>query len=159
MRSSQARIAELENQLVTIGGKDENTPLEKGTQADALHPWVRKLPLLGVGYADLYRRTVIQETLFDMLTQEYDLARLQEAKAIATVQVLDAPNLPDKKSFPPSLLLILVGTVLALLCGVTWLFGCRMWEETNPTDPGKVLALEVFDSVMAAMPWSSRSGS
>ena len=159
VRSLQARVAELENQLAKVGGKDESTSLEKATQGDALYPWVRKLPLLGVAYADLYRRIKIQETLFDMLTQEYELARVQEAKGIATVKVLDPPNLPEKKSFPPRPLFLLLGTMLALSCGVTWVFGRRMWEQTDPTDPGKVLAQEVFDSVKAAMPWASRSGS
>jgi len=153
----QARVAELENQLEKVGGKDESA--SKATQGDALYPWVGKLPLLGVAYADLYRRTKIQETLLDMLTQEYELARVQEAKGIPSVKVLDPPNLPEKKSFPPRLLFVVLGTVLALSCGVAWVFGRTRWEQTEPSNPGKVLAQEVFDSVRAAMPWASRSGS
>jgi uncharacterized protein involved in exopolysaccharide biosynthesis len=159
VRFLQARVAELENQLLKAGGKDESSSLEKGTQSDALYPWVRKLPLLGVGYADLYRRAMIQETLFHMLTQEYELARLQEAKAIATVELLDPPSVPDRKSFPPRLLLILLGTVLAFSCGVTWVFSHRIWEQTGPSNPGKVLAEEVIDTVKTAMPRASRSDS
>ena len=158
VRSVQARVAELENQLEKVGGKDESASLEKATQGDSLYPWIRNLPLLGVAYADLYRRTKIQETLFDMLTQEYELARVQEAKGIATVKVLDPPNLPEKKSFPPRLLFMLLGTMLALSCGVAWVFGRRTWEQTDPSNPGKVLAQEVFDTVKAAMPWASRNG-
>jgi uncharacterized protein involved in exopolysaccharide biosynthesis len=159
VRSLQARVAELENQLAKVGGKDEGTSLEKATQRDPLYPSVRMLPLLGVAYADLYRRTKIQETLFDTLTQEYELARVEEAKGIATVKVLDPPNLPEKRSFSPHLLLVLLGTVLSLSCGVAWVFGRTRWEQTEPSNPGKVLAQEVFDSVRAAMPWASRSGS
>src|SRR5208337_1719703 len=157
VRSLQAGVAELENQLEKVGGKDESTSPEKA-QGDALDPSVGKLPLLGVAYADLYRRAKIRETLSDMLTQEYELARVEEAKGIATVKVLDPPNIPEKKSFPPRLLLMLLGTLLALSCGVTWVFGCRMWEVTQPSNPGKVLAKEVFDTVRAAMPWASRRG-
>ncbi|MGB7592776.1 MAG: lipopolysaccharide biosynthesis protein [Terriglobia bacterium] len=158
VRSAQARVAELENQLEQVGGKDESASLEKATQGDSLYPWIRKLPLLGVAYADLYRRTKIQETLFDTLTQEYELARVQEAKGIATVKVLDPPNLPEKKSFPPRLPLVLVGTTLALSCGLAWVFGRTKWEQRDPTDPRKVLAQEVFDTVKMAMPWASRNG-
>jgi uncharacterized protein involved in exopolysaccharide biosynthesis len=159
VRSLQARVAELENQLATVGGKDESASLEKGTQGDALYPWLRNLPLLGVTYADLYRRTKTQEMLFDTLTQEYELARAQEAKAIPTVKVLDPPNFPEKKSFPPRLLFIILGTLLALACAVAWLFGRRSWEQTDPTDPRKLLAQEVFGSMKAALPWTSRNGS
>ena len=159
VRSVRARVAELENQLEKVGGKDESASLEKATQGDALYPWIRNLPLLGVTYADLYRRTKVQETLFDTLTQEYELARVQEAKGIPTVKVLDPPNLPEKKYFPPRLLLMLLGTMLALSCGLAWVFGCRLWEQTDPSNPGKVLAQEVLDTVQAAMPWASRNGS
>ena len=157
-RSLQARVAALENQLAKVGGKDESASREKATQGDALYPWIRNLPLLGVAYADLYRRTKIQETLFDVLTQEYELARAQEAKGIPTVKVLDPPNLPEKKSFPPRLLFMLLGTVLALACGVAWVFGRRSWEQMDPSNPGKMLAQEVLATVQAAMPWTSRKG-
>jgi uncharacterized protein involved in exopolysaccharide biosynthesis len=156
VRSLQARVAELENQLATAGGKDESAFPEKGTQGDALYPWIRSLPLLGVTYADLYRRTKTQEMLFDTLTQEYELARAQEAKEMPTVKVLDPPNLPQKKSYPPRFRFMLVGTVLGLACGVFWVFGRRQWERTDPSNPGKKLAQEVFDSAQAAMPWTSR---
>jgi len=147
VRSLQARVAELENQLAKIGGKDESASPEKATQGDALYPWIRNLPLLGVAYADLYRKTKIQEMLFDTLTQEYELAKVQEAKAIPTVKVLDPPNLPEKKSFPPRLLFTVLGTVLALSCGVAWVFGRRWWEQADPTSPGKVLAQKVWGSL------------
>jgi uncharacterized protein involved in exopolysaccharide biosynthesis len=159
VRSGQARVAELENQLKKVGGKDDSTSLEKATQGDSLYPSIRKLPLLGVPYDDLYRKTKVQEAVFETLTQEYELAKVQEAKEIPSVKVLDPPNLPEKKSFPPRLLLMLMGTMLALSCGVTWVFGHTMWKQTDPADPGKVLAQEVFDTVKAAMPWASRNGS
>jgi hypothetical protein len=94
----------------------------------------------------------------ETLTQEYELARVQEAKGIATVKVLDPPTLPEKKSYPPRLLLMLLGTILALSCGVAWVFGCRFWEQMGPSNPGKVFAQEIFGTVKAAMPWASRNG-
>ena len=147
VRSLQARVAGLENQLAKVGGKDESASPEKAAQGDALYPWIRNLPLLGVAYADLYRKTKIQEMLFDTLTQEYEMARVQEAKGIPTVKVLDPPNLPEGESFPPRLLITALGTVLALACGVAWVLGRRSWEQTDPSSPAKVLARKVFGSV------------
>ncbi len=159
VRSLQARIAELENQLKIVGGKDESTSLEKGAQADSLYPSIRKLPMLGVPYADLYRRTKVQEAVFATLTQEYELAKVQEAKEIPTAKVLDSPNIPERKTSPHRALITLLGTVLAFSCGVTWLFGRKTWEHTDPADPGKALAQEVFDTVKATLPWVLRNGS
>ena len=52
-------------------------------------------------YADLYRQTKIQETVYELLTQQYELAKVEEAKEIPTVKVLDAAIVPTKKTFPP----------------------------------------------------------
>jgi len=146
----------LENQLMNVGGRDDSTGLTSG---DALYPSIRKLPLLGVAYADLFRKTKVQEAVFETLTQEYELAKVQEVKEIPTVKLLDSPNVPERKSFPPRALITLLGTTVAFMCGVVWLFGCLRWEQTDPTNPGKVLTQEVFDTLKAAMPWASRNGS
>jgi uncharacterized protein involved in exopolysaccharide biosynthesis len=158
VRSVQARVTELENQLKIVGGKDESTSMEKVAPGDSLYPSIRKLPMLGVPYADLYRKSKIQEAVFETLTQEYELAKVQEAKEIPTIKVLDFPNVPERKSSPHRAIITLLGTALAFSCGVTWIFGRKMWEHTDPADPGKVLAQEVFDTVKAAMPWASRNG-
>jgi hypothetical protein len=158
VRSVQARVAELENQLKKIGGDYDSTSLEKPTQGDALYPSIRQLPLLGVTYADLYRKTKVQEAVFETLTQEYELAKVQEAKEIPSVKVLDSPNVPERKSFPPRTLIALLGTALAFSCSATWVFGRTRWAQIDPADPGKVLAKEIFDTVQVAMPWASRNG-
>jgi capsule polysaccharide export protein KpsE/RkpR len=157
VRATEARIAELESQLEKIGGKGESASLEDAAKNDPLYPSIRKLPLLGVTYADLYRRTKVQEAVFETLTQEYELAKVQEAKEIPTVKVLDPPDLPDKKSFPPRTLIVLLGTALAFSLEVTWVFGSALWEQTDPADPRKVLVQEVFDTAKAAIPWASRN--
>ena len=159
VRSVRARIAELKRQLEKLGGKGEQASDPSGQQADYLYPSIRKLPLLGVTYADLYRRTRVQEAVFETLTKEYELAKVQEAKEIPTVKVLDSPNIPDKKSFPPRLLIIFMGTVLAFTSAVTWVFGNSMWVETDSKDPRKVFAQEVFSAVSARVPLFSRNGS
>jgi uncharacterized protein involved in exopolysaccharide biosynthesis len=159
VRAAQARMAELESQLEKLGGKGESNSLENATLRDPLYPSIRKLPLLGVTYADLYRRTKVEETVFETLTQEYELAKVQEAKEIPTVKELDPPNLPDKKSFPPRTLIVLLGTMLAFSFGVTWVFGSARWERTDPGDPVKVFAQEIFDTARAEIPWPVRSRS
>jgi capsule polysaccharide export protein KpsE/RkpR len=158
VRSMQARVAELEDQLKKVGGQGEGTTLDGANENNSLYPSMRKLPLLGVPYADLYRRTKVQEAVFETLTQEYELARVQEAKEIPTVKVLDAPDVPDKKSFPPRTLIVLLGTTLAFVGGVMCVFGRTHWQAVDPNDPGKVLAQEIFASAKATLPWNSRNG-
>ncbi|OLE14772.1 MAG: hypothetical protein AUG89_00525 [Acidobacteria bacterium 13_1_20CM_4_56_7] len=123
-----------------------------------MYPSIRKLPLLGVRYADLYRRTRIQEAVLETLTKEYELAKVQEAKEIPTVKVLDSPNIPEKKSFPPRLIIIFLAMTLALTAATTWVLGKTAWEQTDSNDPRKAFAQEVFQTTKAYLPWVSKNG-
>lgn len=158
VRAMQARVDELEDQLKAVGGKGQTNARQTANTGDSLYPSIRKLPLLGVTYGDLYRRTKIEESLYETLTQQYEMAKVEEAKEIATVKVLDSPNVPDEKSFPHRTLIVLLGTTIAFVCGAGWIFGVAAWESTDPSDPAKAFALEVFDSIQAALPWRARRG-
>jgi capsule polysaccharide export protein KpsE/RkpR len=158
IRSVKARIDELERQLEKLGGKGESAATISDQPGDSMYPSIRKLPLLGVEYADLYRQTKIQETVLETLTKEYELAKVQEAKEIPTVKVLDVANIPDKKSSPHRLLIILLGTALVFSGTITWVFGNTIWGEIDSRDTRKVLAREVFSTVSARLPLLSRNG-
>ncbi len=159
VRSVRARIGELKRQLEKLGGKGEQPSEASGQQADFLYPSIRKLPLLGVTYADLYRRARVQEAVFESLTKEYELAKVQEVKEIPTVKVLDPPNIPDKKSFPPRLVIMFLGTAFTVALATTWVFGKTAWDKTDSNDPRKELAQEVFTTVKASIPKFARNGS
>jgi uncharacterized protein involved in exopolysaccharide biosynthesis len=159
IRSVRARIDELKHQLEKIGGKGEDASAPFGQQQASLYPSIRRLPLLGVTYADLYRRTKVQEAVFETLTKEYELAKVQEVKEIPTVKVLDSANVPDKKSFPPRLPIMLLGTALALALATTWIFGKTAWDQTDSIDPRKAFAQEVFSAVKASIPQFAHNGS
>jgi capsule polysaccharide export protein KpsE/RkpR len=159
VKTVKARINELQYQLEKLGGKGESTTTVSTEPSESMYPSIRKLPLLGVAYADLYRRTKIQEAVLETLTKEYEMAKVQEAKEIPTVKVLDAADIPDKKTFPPRLLIIFLGTALAIAGGVTWVFGMTQWHQTDTNDPRKVFAQEVYSTVRARIRGFSQNGS
>jgi capsule polysaccharide export protein KpsE/RkpR len=157
VRALRARVAELQRQLEKIGGRDSG--LVTAGEKKSLYPSIRELPLLGVRYGDLYRRTKIQEVVYETLTQEYELAKVQEAKETPSVKVLDAAAIPERKSFPPRGMIIFLCAFFALAGSVVWVLGQTRWQEVAPDDPGKVLAREVFQTVNARMPWATPNGS
>jgi len=159
VRSVRARMDELKVQLEKVGGKGEDESVLSGQQSDSLYPSIRKLPLLGVTYADLYRRTKVQEAVFETLTKEYELAKVQEAKEIPTVKVLDAPNIPDKKSFPPRFVIIFLGIALAIVLGTMWIVGKTSWELTDSADPRKMFAQEILAACRGKIERFTRNGS
>jgi uncharacterized protein involved in exopolysaccharide biosynthesis len=141
VRSVMARIAELKRQLEKLGGKGEDASSEP---VDYLYPSIRKLPLLGVTYADLYRRTKVQEAVYEALTQEYEIAKVQEAKEIPTVKVLDPAYIPERKSSPPRLLIGISTLFLAFVGGIVFLLVSKSWHEKDSRDLSKAIATEIW---------------
>jgi capsule polysaccharide export protein KpsE/RkpR len=144
VRSLQARVDELKRQSQKLRGTDASLVPDAG-QPDQMYPAIRKLPLLGVEWADLYRRMKIQETVYELLNGQYELARIQEAKEIASVNVIDPANLPERKSWPPRLLMIVLATVLSVAGAAVWIFGSARIQSLEHADPRRQLAMRAAE--------------
>jgi len=154
VRAAEAHVEELQKKLNEIGGAGTGSD---SANNDSLYPSIRKLPLLGVTYADLYRQTKIQETVYELLTQQYELAKVQEAKEIPTVKVLDPAMVPTKKSFPPRSIIAVLGTMLGLTLAMTWIAGKTRWDAVDASDPRKAFAAEVVTTARARLPGFMRN--
>ena len=159
VRALHGRVAELRQQLEKLGGQQGTKPGQTESSADGSLPTVRSLPILGVTYADLYVRMRIEEVVFESLTQQYELAKVQEAKEIPSVKVLDPPNVPERKSFPPRLIIIVSSGLLALAGAVACTLANEHWSGIAADDPGKIFVGEVLETVNTKMPWASPNGS
>lgn len=155
VRAEQAHVEELQKKLNEVAGAGTQTDVESD---NSLYPSIRKLPLLGVTYADLYRQTKIEETVYELLTQQYELAKVQEAKEIPTVKVLDPALVPTKKSFPPRTVIVGLGASLGLALAMTWVSGKTRWDAVDASDPRKAFASEVFAVARGKMPGFMRNG-
>ena len=119
VRSLRARVGELKRQIENMSGNKADLTAD-GSDIAGDFPSIRKLPLVGVEWANLYRETKIQETVYELLTEQYELAKVQEAKETPTVKVLDPARIPERKSFPPRLLITLLGIFVALAVSSVW---------------------------------------
>jgi len=147
VKSLQANAAELQHQLEKFGGKDVNPAKDSSLAETELYPSIRQLPLLGVKYLDLFRRTKIDQAIYEFLTKEYEIAKVEEARQLPTVQVLDPALVPDKKSSPHRLLIMLVGLFLGFVSSSVWIIGKVVWEGVDARDEKKVLLQEVFYTI------------
>src|SRR5260370_10702868 len=141
VKSLRAHVAELQREFSKInsggaaGGvaQDPNSP----------YPSVKNLPLLGVKWSDLYRNTKIHETVFELLTQRYEMSRSQEAKAIPTVKVLDSPSVSEHKD-PALVLVLLVGGFVSVLLACTGILLRDRWAHWDEDDPWRVLLGTIY---------------
>jgi uncharacterized protein involved in exopolysaccharide biosynthesis len=152
VRALRARVNELQTELTKMGGKYEDPTAASDSKDNSLYPSIRKLPVLGVAYADLYRRTKVQEAVFETLTQQYELAKVAEAKEIPSVKLLDSPEVPERRAAPSRTLIVFLGAFLSFAFGTLWVLGSDQWRKLDPDSPGKVLARDAFESVRAKIP-------
>jgi uncharacterized protein involved in exopolysaccharide biosynthesis len=154
VHETEARIASLRADLAKMTGSSAPLPA-KGLQENGideraddrnreLYPPLRQLPRLAVPYADLYRRVRVQETLYELLTEQYEMARIEEAKDIPAIKVIDPPGIAEKKSSPPRLLLSLFLTALSLVCASALIILRNYWSAIDMRDPRKALAADVL---------------
>jgi capsule polysaccharide export protein KpsE/RkpR len=170
VQQAQARIAALKRGLNQMTGSsaplmpEETNPT--GSTSDATkesdgdpYPPLRQLPRLAVPYADIYRRVKVQEAAYELLTQQYELARIEEARDVPAVNVIDPPGIPEKKSFPPRLLLSAFLTALSFVVAAALFLIRDDWSRVNPLDLRKLLAADVLlvlSSRVHAVPWFRR---
>jgi uncharacterized protein involved in exopolysaccharide biosynthesis len=149
VRALRARVAELRTELDKMGGESGRSDVPSPDKDGSSYPAIRQLPILGVTYADLYRQTKIQETVYELLTEQYELAKVEEAKEVPSVKVLDAAAVPTKKSFPPRGLLTVAGACLTFFGACGWVLTRHAWQHIDPQDPGKQFALEIAGTLRA----------
>src|SRR5438270_3191246 len=139
VKSVQAHVNELERALAKI-----NSGRSSGVQdPTSPYPSVKSLPLLGVKWADLYRNTKIRETVVELLTQQFEMARIQEAKEIPSVRVLDTASKPESRR-PSWLVILLGGTMVGALLACMGYFLKNWWDRWDQDDPRRMLIVQVF---------------
>jgi uncharacterized protein involved in exopolysaccharide biosynthesis len=144
VRELKARIEELNRQLGDLRGTNASLERKNAAASDSSsYPSIRELPVLGVAYADYLRRVKIQEAVYEILTKQYELAKVQEAKEIPTVRVLDAANIPERKSGPQRIRMMFLGTSFGVFLAVGYVLVLVRWQSIDSHHPLRVLSLTI----------------
>ena len=137
VRSASARIAELRHQLGALSGTADHS---SNNTSDALYPSISDLPRLGATWSDLYRDTKIEEAVFEALTKQYELAKVEEAKEIPQVGMLDDAEVPERKSGPPRIVITFCAGIVAFFVAGIYIIAADHWTRMDPTSPLSVVS-------------------
>lgn len=137
----QAKITELKKQLNQMEGNapsrvgtklsaNRNVPTEESAKKGFYIPLLQ-MPDLGMALVRLLREVKIQETVFELLTQQYELAKVNEVKDTQTIQILDAAKVPDKKTKPKRTVIVLTTAILSFLIAVLLAFWRNRFDQLD----------------------------
>ena len=129
VKAVEARIAELRRNVDM-----QQTNTSPGSMMD----WIKKLPQLGVDWANYYRTATLDELVYEALIKQYELAKVQEAKETTPVTILDPPLLPERKSYPKGSIFLLAGLILSTLGGMTYIISSDAYRRVDPDHPAKM---------------------
>ncbi len=77
-----------------------------------------QVPQAGIEYVRKLRDVKYYETIFEILARQFELAKLDEAKEGALIQVVDPAIVPDYKSSPKRALITIIATVAGFFIGI-----------------------------------------
>lgn len=120
--------------LAAVGRLKAQLAAMSGNGGDGVIPTVGAAPELGIEYMRRLREFKLQEALFEQLSKQYELAKLNEAKDSSSLQVLDEAVVPAKKSKPKRSLIVILATVTAFFCSVFLVFIQEYLAKMSPED-------------------------
>ena len=105
--------------------KRELARSEGATGNKTVQPVAEKRPSIdnsGIDNLGLLRNVKYYETMYGLLAQQYETAKLDEAKDSAIIQVMDKAIEPDRKSKPKRTLIVVLSALVAGLISVLLAF-------------------------------------
>lgn len=132
-----------ESQLSSL--EQEVSSLEqRGHPAGSLDLGLQDVAGAGIEYLRAEHELEYRQILFDLLLKQYDVARLDEAKDAAVVQVVEPAIAPDRRSAPKRGLMIMMFTLLGIVAACCYLF----MTDYSRKNPQLARSLAEFSSVL-----------
>jgi uncharacterized protein involved in exopolysaccharide biosynthesis len=95
----------------------------------------------GIGNLRLLREMKYHEATYELLAKQYEIAKIDEAKDSAIIQVMDKAIRPDKKSKPRRSVIVLVSTLIAGIVATICIIIFDSLDRSNPERAQRLAAL------------------
>lgn len=125
-------ISLIEKQLKDIGYEPDPKKFGVGFSVP-----LKDVPEISLTLARLMRDVEVKQEVFAVLTEQYEKAKLREVRDTPTVEVLDKPEPPEKRSFPKRTKIVIVAFVLSLFVGIGLAFFSEYTNRIKDKDEGK----------------------
>ena len=155
VRRLSSEIAALKGELARFESNSAPAEASSDGHVSVSTVPVAKIPQATIDDVRAKRELKLQETLFESMVEQYEIAKLDEAKEGQTLQQIDVATPPDAKSKPSRLLIVLIGLVIGffLSCLVAIVQGALSSRTPGPDWEYSMQALR------AAWRWKSNKPS
>jgi len=127
------QIKRLEAEYAAIKKQFEENRASAGTKPLS-GVGLSRLPEASAEYADLFREYKFRESLFQILLQQYESAKIRESQEPLVIQVLSPPTKPEIRSYPQRKKIVVLATLLGIFIGIFAAF-IRHFMRVSSADP------------------------
>ncbi len=107
---------------------------------ESLLPSTEDLPALALEFEHMKRDLQVQAKIYEILTQQYEVAKLNAEGQEPIFQVLETAEVPDLKSGPSRGIICMVATVGAFFFSIIFVFVINAWKNIK-NDPERMRKL------------------
>lgn len=130
-------ILQLESELDRLQGQLDRMILAQASEdSTQLYVPLRSVPLVKMEMLRLARELELLNRLYALLAEQYEQARIQEARDLPTIQVLDHAVPPVRRAKPKRTLMALSGLGVGLVLGVVLAFAAEAGRKIASEAPG-----------------------
>lgn len=126
----QHQITALDAQLKQLGGTDQGSDVDMVSLRG-------KISQAGLDYLRKLRDVRYYETIFELLSKQFEIAKLDEARQ-GNVQVVDKAVTPDRKSFPKRSIITILAFFAGAFLAIAWVLFEASVERARPEDREKI---------------------
>ena len=132
-------IQELRKQLTNL---ERANP--KAQQAGSSILRTDQVPEAGMEYLRRTRDLKYAETIHQLIAQQYQMAKVDEAQNAPILQVLDAAIPPERRSYPKRAQMVLMSVVASafLMCLIAFILEAKRQAQENPEQAEKIADLK-----------------
>jgi tyrosine-protein kinase Etk/Wzc len=141
VRTMLAGLTKLKSQLNAMSGSG----------GGGVIPSVGSAPSIGVEYIRRLRELKTQEALYEQLTKQFEMAKINEARDSSSIQVLDEAVTPLRKSKPKRSLIVILSMVTAFFCSIFLVFIKEYLAKLSPEDSAMVS--EMKEALKGMLRW------
>jgi len=112
LRKMEQELAEYKRRLAKI---EKGSNINKNEFGVGFAVPFAEIPKISLEYTRLLRNVKIQQAIYELLTQQYEQAKIMELKDTPTVQILDQARPPLRKSWPRRAYLIIMTLIVGFI--------------------------------------------
>lgn len=136
MVMGEQQLEALKAQFARLAGKDTNPSSD-------IIPHKGSLPAVQMEYIRRLRDLRYSETVVEILAKQFEMAKLDEAREGAIIQVAEVATPPDKRSFPKRTIIIILAALLAAFAACGWCIFAAGFERLR-SNPDERRRLEIL---------------